>query len=163
MFSTNGERLGSHSGEANGEGIYYLLFPYFRGIVSTWFSAASTAQRWDRRLLNPSTEACPTFSWHRTILNLTETAQENPKPHRNLQELPYKTTERGWKITPGRSCATRRHSVKIFSEKPPRTQPKSGARVGKNIPQKEGEVETGKLFDVVQHPRTRGRGLKRDS
>lgn len=53
--------------------------------------------------------------------------------------------------------------MKIFREKPQRTGPKNGVRVGKNIPQKEGEVETGKLFEVVQHPRTRGRGLKRDS
>lgn len=32
-----------------------------------------------------------------------------------------------------------------------------------NIPQKEGEVETGMLFEVLQYPRTRGRGLKNDS
>lgn len=30
-----------------------------------------------------------------------------------------------------------------------------------NIPQKEGEVETGELFEVLQYPGTRGRGLKK--
>lgn len=56
----------------------------------------------------------------------------------------------------------KRHLGKIFSSTPQRTLAKMALEFG-NIPQKEGEVETGMLFEVLQYPRTRGRGLKNDS